>query len=655
MQLGVCYYPEQWDPSMWESDARRMAEAGISHVRIAEFAWSRIEPEQGRFDWAWLDQSIAILVRHGLKIILGTPTAAAPKWLVDAHPEVLAVDAAGKRYNFGSRRHADIGSDAYRQACVRVVTAMVLRYGEHPAVIAWQTDNELCCHSTIPSYSPALRTRFQGWLQQRYARIDALNTAWQNVFWSMEYPAFAAIELPINLPTDANPIHLLDFRRFVSAEVAGFHKLQADILRRHAPGRDILHNFMGFFTAFDHYEFQRDGGIDVAAWDSYPIARAEVLPFSDEEKSRWMRTGHPDVTALSHDLYRGVGKGRFWVMEQQAGPVNWAPWNPVPLPGMVRLWTLEACAHGAELVSYFRWRQNPAAQEQMHSGLNRPDNQLSQGGHEVLQVSGELAALAAAMPAPAAAPARKVALLFDYQADWIYSIQPHGKTFDYQMLVLAYYQALRELDLDIDVVSPEADLSGYQLVVAPSLPTLSEGMMQQLAASDAVWAFGPRSGSKTPEFAIPPTLPPGPLQAVLPIKVLQVESLRPGAQPSVLLQQHWGRGMHWRDHLEVGAGAEVMAAFEDGLPAIVRAGRVHFLASCFDADFLRHVLHQLASAAGLAPQRLPDGVRRRRRGQVCFEFNYGPGDHHLGAQQRERLLIGDAVLKPGGAAAWLMA
>ena len=646
MNLGVCYYPEQWPESQWESDARRMADSGLTHVRIAEFAWSRMEPRRGQFDWDWLDRAIGLLAAAGLKVILGTPTAAPPKWLVDERPEILPVDIAGNTFNFGSRRHYDLSSPAFRDECARIVEVMAARYGAHPAVVAWQTDNELGMHYSMPSYSDATRTAFRAWLRTRYQTVEALNTAWGNVFWSMEYPDFDGIDLPIRLPTDVNPIHMLDFRRFLSAEVASFHKLQAEILRRHAPGRDVFHNFTGFYTGFDHFEFA-ESDIDFAAWDSYPIPRTGVIGLSGEDQLKWARSGHPDVSAFCHDLYRAIGKGRFSVMEQQAGPVNWGSFNTIPLPGMVRLWAWEAFAHGAELVSFFRWRQYPMAQEQMHSGLNLPDDTFSPGGLEVQQVGRELAGL----PPLGARGKSKVALVFDYQADWVIDIAPHGKDFNYMSLVFEYYQTLRELDLEVDIVTQDGDLSGYALVVAPTLPTIAAALMASAKASDAVWVFGPRSGSKTELYAIPATLPPGPLQELLPMRVIGVESLMPGLQPAISIGDTNGHALRWREQVETGTGAKVAARFDDGYPAVLACGRVSYLAAWFDHGLHLELLAGAAKAAGLQTGRMQEGVRLQRRGQLCFAFNFGPNDY-LAPPEATEFLLGQRRIGPGQIAAW---
>lgn len=651
MQIGVCYYPEQWPRTMWADDARRMAELGISHVRIAEFAWSRMEPRKGVFDWTWLDEAIETLAARGLKLVLGTPTASPPKWLVDSIPDMLPVRADGTRWNYGSRRHYDIASVAYRKECERITEAMAQRYGRHPAVVAWQTDNELGCHDTVPSYSAAAQQRFQAWLAQRYGSIEALNEAWGNVFWSMEYPSFETVGLPVLTPTDANPSHLLDFRRYMSDEVASFHREQAEVLRRHAPDADVLHNFMGFFTTFDHYEFAANNAIDVATWDSYPIARTEVIGVPEADKARYARTAHPDVSAFDHDRYRAIGAGRFWVMEQQAGPVNWAPWNPVPAKGMVRLWAYEAFAHGAELVSYFRWRQCPYAQEQMHSGLNLPNNELSPGGEEVAQAAREIALSETLRTLGAPAPAA-VALVFDYETQWMFEIQRHGVGFDYQTLAFDYYSALREQGLDVDIVSRHADLSAYRLVVVPSLAVLDDAFIAKVEQSDARWLFGPRTGSKTTHFAIPGNLPPGPLQRVLPLQVLEAESLRPTLAPALSLGDVSGAALHWREHVRANEGAQVDATFEDGWPALLSSGRVQYATAWLTHDLHRALLGAAARAAGLDTQTLPEGVRLARRGGLSFAFNFGEARVRAPAPEGAQFVLGAPELARGDVSAW---
>ncbi len=628
MKLGVCYYPEHWPAAWWADDARRMAAMGLSHVRIGEFAWSRIEPEPGRIEWDWLDRALQVLGDAGLKVILGTPTATPPKWLVDTMPEMIALDADGRPRGFGSRRHYCFSHAGYAAQCDRIVTLLAERYGQHPAIAAWQTDNEYGCHDTAVSYSLSARDGFRAWLRGKYGTIAALNHAWGNVFWSMEYRDFAEIELPNLTVTQANPAHELDFRRFSSDQVVAFNRRQVEILRRHSPGRDVVHNFMGFFTQFDHHAVGDD--LDVASWDSYPLGFLEQFWFSAEEKQRYQRQGHPDIAAFHHDLYRGCQReGRWWVMEQQPGPVNWARYNPAPLPGMVRLWTLEAMAHGAELVSYFRWRQAPFAQEQMHAGLLRPDSIDDQGAHEARTVAAEIAALPAAGPPP-----RRVALVFDYTAAWVTDILPQGQGFSALRVAFEYYSLLRRLGLDIDIVRPEADLAGYALVVVPCLPISSDAFVASLASITAPVVFGPRAGSKTADFTIPADLPPGPLQALLPLKVVRVESLR-------------GQPCEWLEHVET--------ALDEVGPGIFQQGRYHYVSRYPIDAAIEGLIARLATDSGLDCIAMPEGLRLRRTGNLVFAFNYGTAPADLPESAVKTFLLGAARLAPAGVAVGLLA
>ncbi len=648
MQLGVCYYPEQWPQTMWADDARRMHAMGIRIVRIAEFAWSKLEPKPGEYDWAWLDQAIETLAGAGLQIVLGTPTAAPPRWLLDQHPDMLARDAHGHPRGFGSRRHYCFSNEAFHAASRSIIEAMARRYGQHPAVIAWQTDNEYGCHDTVLSYSAAAVQGFRRWLAERYGTIAALNEAWGNVFWSMEYSSFEQIGAPVALPTFANPIHALDYRRFASDEVIRYNRMQVETLREHAPGRDVLHNFMGFFAEFEHHQMGRD--LDVASWDNYPLGFTDMAHFvSDEERLRWMRTGHPDVSAFNHDLYRGVCKGRWWVMEQQAGPVNWANANPAPLPGMVRTWTWEAFAHGAEVVSYFRWRQVPYAQEQMHSGLHTPDDQIDIGGTEAAQVARELARL---QPGPAGRA--RVALVFDYSAKWMQEIQPHGAGIDYYSEAFSWYSALRRLGLDIDIVPAAADsFAGYALIAVPALSVIDEALTDRLRASGAQLVFGPRCGAKTPLFAVPEGLPPGALRSLLPMRVTRVESLRPGVNIPVLAAgRELGSAGVWRDFVEPLGATEVLARFGDGQPAILRHGNARYFAGSFAAALLLDQLEGCAREAGVMVRRVDDGLRLRRRGKLQFAINHGPHSARVPAPAGARFVLGGEFLPAASVAAW---
>lgn len=638
---GTCYYPEHWPREIWQEDARRMAEAGLTWVRIGEFAWSRLEPQPGQLDFAWLDDAIDILGSHGLKVVLGTPTATPPRWMVDRHPDMLAVDVDGRPRKFGSRRHYCFSHEGYKAECARIVTLLAERYGANPYVAAWQTDNEYGCHDTTISYSDSARLAFCGWLRQRYpgagndGDIDALNTAWGNVFWSMEYRDFDEIDLPNLTVTDPNPSHELAFRRFTSDQVVAFNRLQTQIIRAHSKA-PITHNFMGRITDFDHFDVGDD--LDIASWDSYPLGFLEDRVGADDaHQMRFSRQGDPDFQAFHHDLYRTVGHGRWWVMEQQPGPVNWAPYNPAPLPGMVRLWSWEAFAHGAEAVCYFRWRQAPMAQEQMHAGMLRPDSVDAPAIVEARQVAAELAA------APDVSPARApVALLFDYDADAAWAIHPHGRGLSYFGLVFDVYKALRSLGLSVDILPASsvsaADLAGYRVIVAPGLMFMTDALKNDLAASDAQVILGPRSAARDADMTIPLPLPPA--LPGMDLVVSRVESLRPGGEIALA---GGGEIISYREVLETLLDPVLQTS--DGEAVAVSQSGMTYVGGWLDQAGWQRLLSTACAISGLATVDLPAGLRRRDTGTERFWFNYDTESHTVDGETFPPISVTRQVLE----------
>ncbi|MEL0635682.1 beta-galactosidase [Marinomonas sp. TI.3.20] len=653
MKLGVCYYPEHWPKSRWQQDAKEMREIGIEYVRIGEFSWSTIEPQPGELHWEWLDESLDTLYAQGLKVILGTPTATPPKWLVDRHPSMLAKDELGRVRHFGSRRHYTFASLEYREECHRIVTLMAKRYGQHPAVASWQTDNEYGCHDTILSYAEADLIAFRIWLKDKYTTIDALNSAWGNVFWSMDYCSFDEVDLPNLTVTEANPSHRLDFQRCCSDQVVAFNKLQVDILRQYSKERDLVHNYMGFFTAFDHHKVGQD--LDVASWDTYPLGFLDQEDiYTPEEKQTYLRVGHPDFGAFHHDLYRGCGKGRLWIMEQQPGPVNWAPHNPTPADGAVRLWTWEAFSHGAELVSYFRWRQAPFGQEQMHTGLLRPNGQKAEAAKEAAQVAQEVRELSQVMGLDAddlmALPeSGKVALMFDYDACWSLDIQPQSRAYSYMSWCYRLYEALREIGLSINIVSADAPLDTYEMLILPAQAHISCDLQKRLDDYKGVLLAGPRTGSKTDSYQIPENLAPGPLATLLPLSVERVDALPKHTQPEV--SGHWGEGKLHTWHEQIATDLPCLLKDNAGNPVLVGDNKRFYLGSCLDKPLLKACLVKLSEKAGLATEYLPSGVRIRERGKLIFAFNYGLQAAYYHPDNAQ-LIIGADTLPAAGLAIW---
>ncbi len=603
-EFGVCYYPEHWPEAVWATDARQMAELGLTYVRIAEFAWSRMEPAPGQYRFDWLDRAIDTLAAAGLRVILCTPTATPPKWLIDQHPDVLPVDpATGRTRGFGSRRHYDFASQTYLRESLRITRVMAQRYGQNAHVVGWQTDNELCCHDTTLSASTAARDAFRQWCQQRYGDIDVLNRAWGNVFWSMEYPSFGDIELPVGAVTETSPAHQLAWRRFASDQVVRFHDEMVAVLREHTRDQFITHNFIPMAeTAADNKALARP--LDFAAYDNYPLGRTD-LQFADrpaEEFRHYMRTGHPDFATYYFDQTRALLDKGFWIMEQQPGPVNWARSNPRPAPGMVRFWTLEAM-------------------------------------REARALRGDLPPVKA-----------QVAIVTSTASFDVSAIERQSDFYQYNDIQLAWYSTLRQLGVDVDIVTDDAPLDRYALILIPGLPIVSEALVAQLAASDAHIVVGPRTGAKTDEFCVPDTLPPGALQSILPLRVLSVDTLRPDCPEPV----HYD-GSPYDSHIwceEIATDLTPVATFADGAPAIVRNNRIDYVAMLPGDALRRRYFAERCKAAGITTWDLPPDLRLARRGNLIFAFNYAGETVALPAPDDAKFRLGERQLGAHQVAAW---
>ena len=633
-ELGVCYYPEHWPEEMWITDAKNMQKNGISWVRIAEFAWSRIEPSPGVFEWGWLDKIVDILGNNGLKIVMCTPTATPPKWLVDQMPDMVAIDENGQARKFGSRRHYSFSHIGYLEESQRITKAVAERYGQNDFVKAWQTDNEYGCHETTYSWCLSALREFRIWLEKKYQNIDDLNKSWGNVFWSMEYRSFEEIELPNLTVTEANPSHNFDFRKFSSDQVKNFNYQQVKILNDYSPGRPISHNFMGHFTEFDHREICED--LNIAAWDSYPLGFLQNMQTIAREDKKLLEDcyniGDPDFQSYHHDLYRGMG--RLWIMEQQPGPVNWARYNPIPIAGAVRMWTWEAFAHDAEVVSYFRWRQAPFAQEQMHAGLMYRNNTPAIGSHEAMQVSNEIQMLN--LPETQKS---EIALLHDYEACWITELDGQTEDFHYTRLMIDFYKSVRVNGGSLDIVGKKADFAGYKLIIVPSFVNLETDTFKKMVSSGAKILAGPRTGIKNRNFQIPENLS---LEG-LGYKVKRVDALPYELPIEVEWKGRKGKLHIWREQGDSSGVSEGKS--EDGFPVITSGNQGSYLCGWPDETLLTSIMKEQMTAAGLKPITLPEYLRVRQRGDLLFFTYYGKKNVSIPDAFQGEILLGSKKMK----------
>lgn len=655
MKLGVCYYPEHWPPERWAEDARLMRAAGLDYVRIGEFAWGLLEPEEGRFDWAWLDRAIETLAGAGLKLVLCTPTAAPPAWLSRGYPQTLPVDAQGHTRQFGSRRHYCANSPQYREHTRRIVRALGERYGSHPQLVAWQIDNEFDCHNTARCYCPRCAAAFREWLQQRYGTLAALNTAWGAAFWSQAYSDWAQIEPPVMTVAGSNCSHLLDYWRFSSDSVVAYQQIQLDLLRRYTDRR-ICTNLMGDLPYVDYHRLARN--LDFIALDSYPTGFAEQMapdlyqPGEPRPQGLAFDLGDPYVTNFYHDLTRGLNPAPYWVMEQQAGSINWARLNPGVGEGAVRLWTWQALAGGAEAVMYFRWRACLYGQEQYHSGLLHHDASPDVGYRELLSMLAERAQMAEIAAGPLPAP--RVALLSDYDGLWAAQMQPHRQDYACSRAQFRLYTALQRLGIPCDIVSPRADLSRYALVLAPSLLVVEESVAANLRAyvqGGGNLVLGVRSGFKTASNQVTDLPLPGLLREMAGVTVTDWHALPDGVEYA--LEPSWvGPATFWAERLILSqAGAHFSypsgpfkgaAAFSE---QVFGQGRCYYWGWYPTPEQARAVLEWLAARLNIPRlAEVPEGVIAQQRGRYTLLFNFTDRPQTARVADRQVVVAGRGVL-----------
>jgi beta-galactosidase len=580
--FGVDYYPEHWPEERWNEDARLMAEAGFNVVRLAEFAWSRLEPEEGCFQFDWLDRAIRVLAAQGLRVVLGTPTASPPPWVMESAPGLYRVREDGQTVTFGNRRSYCPTHPRYRALAGRIVTAMANHYRNHPAVIAWQIDNEFgdrcyCAHC---------QDSFRHWLQKRYGSLDCLNAAWGTAFWSHTYTRWDQVPVPLLTGGSPNPGLALDFARFSSDSYVDFQSQQIQILRESCPRHFITHNFMGFgYEQLNYFDLAHD--LDLVSWDNYPRSQwngsmaEQVDPFSQ---------------ALNHAAMRGLKRQNFWVMEQQAGPAGWERIGPSPRPGEVRLWAYQSIAHGADGVLFFRWRTSRFGTEQFWHGLLDHDGSASRRYQEVARLGLELKQVGdliygSMVKSP-------VAMLSSYDSRFAFQLQSTHPGFSYPEHFKSIYRAFSQTGLGVDVVAPDSDLTPYRLVVAPALyvvpPVVAENLKKYVQEGGDL-LITPRSGVKDEANAVFASPLPGPLAELAGVFVEEYDSLPEDFRPVVeFIEPQLGKfetGV-WCDLLKPGT-ANVIARYSsgwlDGKVAVTEnssaGGRVIYSGVYGDSDF----------------------------------------------------------------------
>ena len=505
MYLGADYYPEHWEKERWPIDAELMQKAGINVVRLAEFAWSKLEPEDNVHDFKWLDEVMDVLNKRGVKVILSTPTAAPPSWLINKHPHILPLLKNGQRMAFGARRHYCITNRTYYYYSERIIRKLAEHYKNDPQVIGWQIDNEF---GGPKCYCDNCKKEFQHWLKLKYKTLENLNQSWGNAFWSHDYTSWEEIPLPI--VDYHNPTFDLDFRRFFSDMTLKYSNMQIRILKSITPDKFITHNFMGLFPQLNYYKLAEK--YDFVSWDNYP-----------EKLENKFHIG------LAHDIMRGLKKKNFWVMEERVSYIIREDIIiPTLPPGQMRLWTYQCYAHGAEAVVYFRWRACSFGIEQFDSGILGHDGtdksisyrEAAQMGSEIRRIGPQFEGSKVVSP---------VAIIYDYDNVWVNYAYQERPMYNYPDEMLRFYKAIRKRGINVDMVKSTDELSKYKAIIAPLMYIVTDEAadnIKRYVEKGGIFIAGFRFGIKDTHSNMVKSVLPGKLEKLFGLSIHTWDNLR---------------------------------------------------------------------------------------------------------------------------------
>ncbi|MER5451156.1 beta-galactosidase [Streptomyces sp. NPDC002764] len=618
--FGGDYNPEQWPEETWHEDVRLMKDAGVNSVTLGVFSWAKLEPRSGERDFGWLDTLMDLMHDHGIGVVLATPTSSPPPWLGRLHPETLPRDEDGRTEWWGGRQHFSHSSAVYRRHAAAITEDLAARYGRHPALTMWHINNEYCTYD----YGDEAAARFRRWLRDRHGTLDALNSAWGTAFWSQGYGDWEEVLPPRHAHYLKNPAQVLDFKRFTSDMLLECYVAERDIVRRHTPPHiPVTTNFMPLWAGQDGWRWAEEE--DVVSVDLYPDPRD---PFGAQHG------------ALVQDLTRSQARGPWMLMEQAAGAVNWRGVNHPKPRGLNRLWSLQAVARGADAVCYFQWRQSRQGAEKFHSGMVGHAGEQGRTYQETKQLGTELALIGAEVTD--SHTRNDIAILHDWHSWWAGAHEGRLSTLvDHTGILTAWHRALWQAHLATDFARPEHDLSAYKLVVVPQAYALTDTAIDNLLAYV-------RDGG---------TLVSGFLTGIAD----EHDRVRAGGMDARLRELFGIRTLHewwpldedenvrtdgflgtlWSEEIEKDADTTADVTYKggelDGMPAVLRRGRAHYLSTLPEPHALRDLLTAIAAEAGVHPvlPGLPDQVEAVRRGDLLFLLNHGrdavtvelPGSH----------------------------
>lgn len=476
-KLGAAYYPDyiSSQPTLTrrvqtghielltseerlKEDFKRMVKQNIHTIRMGEFSWATVEPSQGQWKGDVFLKALDLAEQHAIEVIFCTPTATPPKWLIDAHPDILPITRTGQRIPFGSRRHYDFHHPVYQTESKRITELFARNFGQHPAVKSWQTDNEFGCHNSVFLYTNNAKKEFHKWLKSKYkGEIEALNDEWFTCFWSQHYRSFDEIELPLASWADQNPHLELDFRRFSNQALCEFQRDQIDIIRKHSPGRPVTHNLMTLFTDLCPWQASKD--LDYVGFDHYQM---EVEP-------------HPVTSAWQFALMRSAKQKHFTILEQQPLQVNWQPTNRRFSFDWLLLWGMQSAFQGANGMLYFSWQRMPGGCEQYHDGVVPHDVRIETSQQEkLIAAKNEIFATLAqqfGFKNELPLPSRDVLCIYDSESLWSHEITSQSVTYSTRKQIDHVAQFCQRHAFGLwfaeNLSSERSRLSKYKLIVLP--------------------------------------------------------------------------------------------------------------------------------------------------------------------------------------------
>lgn len=657
---GGDYNPEQWDKATMEEDMRMFKLAGIDVATLNVFSWAKIQRDEVSYDFTWLDDIIDRLTKENIYICLATSTGAHPAWMAKKYPDVLRVDYEGRKRKFGGRHNSCPNSPTYRKYAKLLAEKLAERYKDHPQIVMWHVSNEYGGYC----YCENCERQFRVWLKERYGTLEALNKAWNTSFWSHTFYDWDEIVAPNALSEEwsGNRTNFqgisLDYRRFQSDSLLECFKLERDELKRFTPDIPVTTNLMGFYPELDYFKWAKE--MDVVSWDNYP---AMDTPYS--------------FTAMAHNLMRGLKSGQpFMLMEQTPGVQNWQPYNSAKRPGVMRQWSYQAVAHGADTVMFFQLRRSIGACEKYHGAV------IEHVGHEHTRVFRECAELGQELQQLGdtildARSEAKVAVMYDWENRWAIELSSGPSiALNYVNEVHKYYDALYKLNIQTDMISVEEDLSKYKVVFAPVMYMVKPGFaerVEQFVAQGGTFVTTFFSGIVNECDLVTLGGYPGELRKVMGIWAEEIDALLPGHQNEIVLKQDWGglRGSYSCGmlcdviHAETAEVlAEYGADYYKGTPVLTRnkfgSGQSYYVASSPDADFLQGLVANLCEEQGIEPLlSTPDGVEvaeRVKNGKsFLFVLNHNAEEMTFDAgssNQRDLLtgkdISGDVTIPPRG-------